>query len=547
MQRPPKVGCEIPRAVEPLRAVLERLISDADRPLRAPELCALINQRGLYRRKDGTELQPMQVSATAHQAHSLHVSHGFISLNAGAVSSQGAFAEGHSRLGRPTVVLEGCVSQKASAPAPARDLYRSTLFRGRRAHAEATDVPWFIVSALHGLIEPDQVVAPYDVSIGSLDGAARTALGESVVASLEQRLGSLAGSVIEIHAGDEDATAIERPLRIRGAILSRPLKGLALGKQLQWYKRDTTARQGGSSPSSDAAVVRPRNLALAVTTAFLSAQLDLRDRPDAPAAGWSGMPEIIAAKELRADGATDTAVRYFLTFAAAMDRARDADLLWTRATALWKTAPWVFEPARISSTTLSELRDILAQAGVSQRHGPDSAAWRVIAETLAARTVAPRVLSTIEEGVGHATDLLADLQTDSAGGQPSLPFLRGPKVGPMWVRMLAAPGGARIEGIAAVPVAVDVQVRRITENLGIANTAGMSLDEARPIIQQAWSDDVRSGGAAGVPGIDGTCAALDPALWFYAKWGCSYCERSGRRKPIATACDPCLFQGRTPA
>ena len=24
-------------------------------------------------------------------------------------------------------------------------------------------------------------------------------------------------------------------------------------------------------------------------------------------------------------------------------------------------------------------------------------------------------------------------------------------------------------------------------------------------------------------------AALDPALWFYGKWGCTFCERAGRR------------------
>lgn len=56
----------------------------------------------------------------------------------------------------------------------------------------------------------------------------------------------------------------------------------------------------------------------------------------------------------------------------------------------------------------------------------------------------------------------------------------------MWVRMLAVPGEASIRSMAAVPV-VDVQVRRTTEHLGVAPTAGMELERARPIIQDAWN------------------------------------------------------------
>ena len=39
----------------------------------------------------------------------------------------------------------------------------------------------------------------------------------------------------------------------------------------------------------------------------------------------------------------------------------------------------------------------------------------------------------------------------------------------------------------------------------------------------------RSGDIGGPPGVAGTCAALDPALWFFGKYGCSHCEKMGRR------------------
>ncbi len=47
--------------------------------------------------------------------------------------------------------------------------------------------------------------------------------------------------------------------------------------------------------------------------------------------------------------------------------------------------------------------------------------------------------------------------------------------------------------------------------------------------------------------IAGTSAALDPVLWFYGKYGCSYCEKAGKRVPIGSACGHCqLFYSHVP-
>jgi hypothetical protein len=114
----------------------------------------------------------------------------------------------------------------------------------------------------------------------------------------------------------------------------------------------------------------------------------------------------------------------------------------------------------------------------------------------------------------------------------------------MWVRMLAYPGGARVSSLDAVPVAVDVQVRKVTEYLGVTDTGNTDLDIARPLIQAAWAQDVSAEGTLGPPGLDDSAAALDPALWFWAKWGCTYCERVRRREPIAAPCKQCRFPTR---
>jgi hypothetical protein len=68
-------------------------------------------------------------------------------------------------------------------------------------------------------------------------------------------------------------------------------------------------------------------LAWEITTAFAVGALDLTARSKAPETGWESMPEVAAAERLRRAGATPVAIRLFLTFCAAMDRARDADRL----------------------------------------------------------------------------------------------------------------------------------------------------------------------------------------------------------------------------
>jgi len=89
-----------------------------------------------------------------------------------------------------------------------------------------------------------------------------------------------------------------------------------------------------------------------------------------------------------------------------------------------------------------------------------------------------------------------------------------------------------------------VQVRKVTEYLGVTDTGGLDLALARPRIQAAWKQDVLAHGAAGPSALEGTQAALDPALWFWAKWGCTRCERARRRMPVGDPYGTCRFPDR---
>jgi len=228
-----------------------------------------------------------------------------------------------------------------------------------------------------------------------------------------------------------------------------------------------------------------------------------------------------------------------------MDRAREADRLWRAGEMLFYDHPWVFDPNEVVKRSLVELSDTLRSYGVSQRHSVDAAAWRVIAETLSDPGNAPLVRDAIFQGKGDVFRLLDALQERTTEGTPLFPMLKGPKVGPMLVRMLVFPGGAEITSLDGLPVAVDVQVRKVTEYLGVSDTYGMELEKVRRTIQQIWAVDVEESGAEGPPSLEGTPAALDPALWFFGKWGCTYCERTGRKMPITDVCEACRFEELT--
>ena len=141
------------------------------------------------------------------------------------------------------------------------------------------------------------------------------------------------------------------------------------------------AEQKGTSSGQS----RTERLAAIICADFYENRLDLLSSNIPPArASWDGMPEVEAARQLRAKSVPDDALRMFLTFVAAMDRARDAAALWRAGVALIESHPEVFDPCRAADLPFSTLKRLLADPGVSQRHEPDTKAWRRIAWSLAA-------------------------------------------------------------------------------------------------------------------------------------------------------------------
>ena len=122
------------------------------------------------------------------------------------------------------VVLVGSSGEVAGTARPARELFASTGFARAREHAVRSGHPWFVLSARHGLLDPDDVVGPFAVLIGDQPAGYRSAWAEWVVVSLADRV-RLPGMTVEVHGGVDFAQALKGPLERRGARVEIPLPG----------------------------------------------------------------------------------------------------------------------------------------------------------------------------------------------------------------------------------------------------------------------------------------------------------------------------------
>lgn len=128
----------------------------------------------------------------------------------------------------PTVVyLVGCSDTKRGHSHKAKDLYTGDLFEMSRIYVEQTGATWFILSALHGLVEPDQPLACYNRHLKGLSMSQRRAWGASVRLKLQQ-LGYDAETRYVILAGKAYRDCLDFPEHQ----VTAPLAGLSIGRQL---------------------------------------------------------------------------------------------------------------------------------------------------------------------------------------------------------------------------------------------------------------------------------------------------------------------------
>ena len=112
----------------------------------------------------------------------------------------------------------------------------SPWFRKARTYADGTGQPWFILSAQYGLVHPDEMIAPYDLTLNTMPVVERRRWASRVLTQLEPHLNGIKS--VTFLAGRRYREFLEPSLRSRGLVVSIPMEGLRIGEQLSWLTRE---------------------------------------------------------------------------------------------------------------------------------------------------------------------------------------------------------------------------------------------------------------------------------------------------------------------
>lgn len=124
----------------------------------------------------------------------------------------------------------------------ARDLYTGSLFVASRRWAETRMDDWVILSAEHGVLDPDAIVSPYCKSLRSLNLRERVAWGKVAADSITRRYRGMA-TLLHCVASDSFVELLD-PFIDR--LLLCPVAKLNMGERIRWFTSECEkGNQGG--------------------------------------------------------------------------------------------------------------------------------------------------------------------------------------------------------------------------------------------------------------------------------------------------------------
>jgi len=140
----------------------------------------------------------------------------------------------------PKIYLVSCVSKKKQGKHPAKDIYDSPWFRKARSYVEQRlqlGDEWFILSAKHGLLCPDDVIEPYETTLNKMKKKERQEWAKQVLGSLKSAVGK--ADIVIILAGIPYREFLQEDLTNWYGRVEVPMEGLMIGQQLRWLDRES--------------------------------------------------------------------------------------------------------------------------------------------------------------------------------------------------------------------------------------------------------------------------------------------------------------------
>ncbi|MET0448125.1 MAG: DUF6884 domain-containing protein [Aeromicrobium sp.] len=118
------------------------------------------------------------------------------------------------------IILLGSVGDRVNVPAPAKEIFREVSFQLSRLDAELSGSDWFILSAEHGLVAPNEWISPDSRTLADMEPEYRSVWASWVVARLQSLVGSLDGTHVRVDAPNAFIGPLFADLQDAGAIVT---------------------------------------------------------------------------------------------------------------------------------------------------------------------------------------------------------------------------------------------------------------------------------------------------------------------------------------
>ena len=231
----------------------------------------------------------------------------------------------------------------------------------------------------------------------------------------------------------------------------------------------------------------------------------------------------------------------FITLTVAIDYQRDANALWLVSRMTWEDpkTQYLFNPKALHRTPPRIVTNDMQKYGLSKKQKKDANIWRTVGVTFLKKWEG-NPINFLESCAWDSIVVLNHLKSDThlyAGKSvPDYPYLRGDKIGPLWLRMLRDNVGiAKLKNLEHVPIPVDIHVARATLATGILRGQfSGNLGELFRHVRGVWFESVR-----GLKAKNRNMIALDvdEPLWHLSKYGCTHRKKDTGRCHLIAECE----------
>jgi hypothetical protein len=254
--------------------------------------------------------------------------------------------------------------------------------------------------------------------------------------------------------------------------------------------------------------------------------------------GRTDMPEDITPNNV-VRGSLDHIL--FITLTVSIDYQRDAPSLWARSRKTFndQETRYLFDPQMLHETPFEKIVEDMNKYGLSQKHQRDAQIWYTIGDTFHKKWNGDP-LNLLKKCQWDSLQILHRLKNDKhydyGRSVYDFPNLRGPKIGPLWLRMLRDNIGiTQLLNLNKVPIPVDIHIARATLTTGIVRGSFTGrFEDLYEQVRKAWFESVKE---LSINNRSMIALDVDEPLWHLSKYGCSFRDKETGYCPLLNRCE----------